>query len=246
MNNELLYKKKIFASSGILYQAAVDYIIDRANKDVLLRKRFVIALSGGQTPERLYELFSGSPYRERMPWGKTFIFWGDERCVPLDDERNNAHRAKVILLDKVDLPPENIYRIPVDLTPITAAKAYQKMLKDFFGKEEICFDLILLGLGENGHTASLFPGTRVVHSDKEEINAVYVEEEKMYRITMTAPLINKARHVLFLVTGEKKAGILKNVLSNIYEPDKYPAQLIRPREGYLFWFIDMEAAKQLA
>jgi 6-phosphogluconolactonase len=236
---------EIFADVELLYEAAASRIIALAKNAAALRKRFVISLSGGKTPEQLFKLLVDSPFSERMPWKNTFIFWGDERCVPLDNERNNAHQAKVVLLNKVPIPFNNIHRIPVNLPPVQAAQVYQQMLQVFFGDKDYCFDLILLGLGENGHTASLFPNTPVLNATEAEIQEVYIVEEKMFRITMTAPLINQAKHILFLVTGEKKATVLKTIIKGAYDPHQYPAQLIKPIDGDLHWFVDTAAAKEL-
>ena len=239
---KLKYKLKIFQTADELNKAAVEFIIAAAKKAIAMRGKFIISLSGGQTPQKLYSLLSESPYREQVQWEKTFVFWDDERCVPLDDERNNAHCAKFTLLDKIDIPESNIYAIPVNLSPGEAAVKYEKELKYFFGKEALRFDLILLGLGANGHTASLFPKTKVIDEQMEGIRAVYVEEEKMFRVTMTAPLINQARIILFLVTGENKAEILKKVFTVSYRPDQIPAQLIKPGDGELYWFVDGAAS----
>jgi 6-phosphogluconolactonase len=233
---------QVFETAETVNTVAVDFIIDIANKAIAERGRFVICLSGGQTPQQLYSLLAELPFCKQIQWKKTFVFWGDERCVPLNDERNNAHQAKIILLDKVDVPFSNIHRIPVNILAAEAAAEYEKEIKLFFNEGVPRFDLILLGLGENGHTASLFPGTKVINEQVEGIREVYVEEERMYRVTMTAPLINRARHILFLVTGKNKAEILNKILSAPFEPDKYPAQLIRPIEGQLHWFIDSAAA----
>jgi len=234
---------EVFQSIEELNKAAAEYIITVSNEAIIERGKFTIVLSGGDTPQRLYALLSEKPYREQINWNRTFIFWGDERCVPLNDKRNNAYQAKLILLDKIDIPLLNIHSIPVDLPPVVAASNYEKDLKVFFENDPVHFDIILLGLGENGHTASLFPGTKVIHEHAEGIRAVFVQEEKMFRITMTAPLINKARHILFLVTGEKKADILGKILnSSAPLHDKYPAQLIKSVHGDLLWFADQEAA----
>jgi 6-phosphogluconolactonase len=232
----------VFQTVDELNKAAIEYIISIANKAIKESGRFTISLSGGETPAKIYSLLSESPFNELMPWEKTFVFWGDERCVPLDSERNNAYNAILLLLSKVAVPKSNIFRIPVNLAPAEAAANYEKTINDFFEVESPNFDLILLGLGENGHTASLFPGTEVVNEQGKGVREVYVKEENTFRITMTAPLINSAHHILFLVTGEKKAIILKKVLTGSYQPDKYPAQFIKPVNGDLFWFVDSAAA----
>lgn len=211
----------------------------------MARGRFVLCLSGGNTPKGLYTLLSMKPYCDLVPWKYTFVFWGDERCVPPDDERNNAYMATSVFLSKIDLPSSNIFPIPVNLPPADAAKKYEETLKAFFRKEAPCFDLILLGLGENGHTASLFPGTSVLREKSHWVKEVFVEELQIYRITMTALLINKARQILFLVKGKEKSAILETILTVSLQPKKYPVQLIRPDQGEVSWYVDAKAASRL-
>ncbi len=236
------YNLEVFPTEDTLAKAAAEFIIEVAKKSIAAKGKFIIALSGGQTPEKLYSLLAEPPFREQIQWKKTFIFWGDERCVPLDDERNNAHQTISIFLDKVAIPQKNIHRIQVNLSPVEAAEEYEKEIDKFFMGDIPVFDLILLGLGTNGHTASLFPGTQVLHEQKPGVKAVYVEDLKAYRITMTAPLINLAHQILFLITGIEKAEIMKDVFSG---NNKYPSQLIKPVNGELRWFIDKEAANNL-
>ena len=235
---------RIFESDE-LAKAAAEYLIEIANEAIHARCRFAISLSGGHTPEKLFALLASDPYRTRMAWDKTYVFWGDERCVPSNDEQNNARMAKIFLLDKVDIPTSNIFPIPVDQEPEIAAIVYENSIKDFFGNQPPRFDLILLGLGENGHTASLFPGTDVLSEHAHLVKEVYVAEQKMYRITMTADLINQALNIIFLVEGEGKADILKTVLAGCYEPERLPAQLINPVAGKLVWVVDNKAAARL-
>jgi 6-phosphogluconolactonase len=237
---------EVFNDADKLTEAAADFIVGVGQEAININGRFVISLSGGHTPEKLYALLTLPSFRKRIDWKKTFFFWGDERCVPLDDERNNAHQAKLIWLDHMPVPLAHVHRIPVNLPPQDAATTYQKEIEGFFGSHPKRFDIMLLGLGENGHTASLFPGTPVVHENVEGVREVYVEEEKLFRVTMTAPLINQARHILFLVTGENKAVVLENILNTPLQPDLYPAQLIRSNEGELRWYVDKAAASLLS
>ena len=235
----------IFQDSAALAKAAADLMIKISKQAIESRGRFVISLSGGTTPENLFALLAKPPYRDQILWNKTFVFWGDERFVPSDDKRNNANKARTLLLDHIDIPAININPIPVDLEPDEAAKKYADIITKFFGKETPRFDLIFLGLGEDGHTASLFPGTDVVFENTRLVREVYVAEQKMYRITMTPLLINKARNIAFLVEGEKKAEVLKTVLRGPQQPDKLPAQVINPEDGKLYWFVDKKAAALL-
>lgn len=239
-------KLRVFSSVELLNRSAAELLVQIADEAVKARGRFLLCLSGGNTPKSLYALLSVNPYPDLIPWENTFVFWGDERCVPADDERNNAHEAKALLLQKTNLPSSHIFPVPVNLPPAGAANKYEQTLRDFFGQESPCFDLILLGLGENGHTASLFPGTMVLREKSRWVQQVFVKEQQMNRITMTAPLINQAHHILFLVTGAAKAGILKAVLTEPFQPERYPAQLIRPEQGEVYWFADKHAAAGLS
>jgi 6-phosphogluconolactonase len=236
---------KVFETPDLMSIAVADFIVQSAVESIAARGRFVISLSGGNTPNKVYSLLSSPSYKDQIDWTKTFIFWGDERCVPLNDERNNAHTARTVMLDKIDIAQDHIYPIQVQLPPAEAANAYEQMLKDFFVNEAPCFDLILLGLGENGHTASLFPGTPVIHESQRWVKEVYVADQKEWRITMTAPLINQARKIAFLVAGKPKAGVLQAVLKDSLHPDKYPAQLIKPANGHLYWFADQDATSRI-
>ena len=236
---------RVFRTMEAMNESAAQWLVDLAEKSVTARGRFVLCLSGGNTPKGLYTVLSMKPYHDLVPWKSTFVFWGDERCVPADDKRNNAHMANAVLLRKTDLPSSHVFPVPVNLPPADAARKYEETLRVFFGNGAPRFDLILLGLGENGHTASLFPGTAAVREKSHWVKDVFVGDQRMYRITLTAPLINKAHHVLFLVTGEKKSGILRTVLTAPRRPNRYPAQLIRPGQGEICWYVDGKAASQL-
>jgi 6-phosphogluconolactonase len=233
---------QVFPNGQPFFKAVADFIIRIANKSIKENGKFVVALSGGNTPNQLYSLLSSETYRKQIPWKKTFVFWGDERCVGLHDKLNNAHVAVSLLLDKVHIPPLNIFPIPVNLSPKEAAIQYEQTIKSFFGNAVPAFDLILLGLGENAHTASLFPATGILKEQNHLVKEVYVEEQKMFRISMTAPLMNLAHNIAFLLTGKSKAEVLKTVFTSAYQPNKYPAQLIKPINGELFWLADEDAA----
>lgn len=239
------YNLTDFKTTDDLNKAAAAFIIEAAENAIAARGRFIISLSGGKTPAGLYNLLASTLYKEKLQWKNVYIFWGDERCVPLDDERNNAYQAKKILLDKIEIPAKNIHRIHTNLAPEKAAADYEKEIDIFFKGDEQRFDLILLGLGDNGHTASIFPDTDLVKEKAKGIRAVYVAEEKKFRVSMTVPLINQALNILFLVTGVAKAAILEKVLTGPYQPDNYPAQLIKPVAGLLTWFTDDDAASLL-
>ncbi|MEO6833958.1 MAG: 6-phosphogluconolactonase [Chitinophagaceae bacterium] len=235
---------KVFKNKELLAKAAADFILAKAKKSVRECGRFSLVLSGGNTPQDLYGLLSREPFYSAMPWLKTFIFWGDERYVPRDDSRNNAGQAQAILLNKVPIPVENIFPILTEGAPKTCADAYQKSVLDFFGDNAPSFDFILLGLGENGHTASLFPSTEVLKETRKLVSEVYVAEQEMYRITMTVPLINQAKEIVFLVSGASKHAVLKHVLQSTSEAELLPATLIHPTNGSLLWMADSAAADE--
>jgi len=206
--------------------------------------RFTVALTGGSSPLILHELLSKPPYTESVPWDKTFVFWGDERAVPFDDEQNNAKMGFETLLNHIPVPATQIFRINSELPAEMAAEAYEAILKKHF-KEDRRFDLILLGMGADGHTASIFPGTAAVHEDKRWVCTGYNAEQKSKRITLTVPLINKAKNIFFSVFGDGKAKTLLNVRFGDYDPDNFPSQLVKPEDGNLTWYIDEAAGKFL-
>jgi 6-phosphogluconolactonase len=227
---------KKFDSKDLLAKAAADYIVELSAASIKESGQFSIALSGGTTPAVLFALLVKPPYVNQIDWKKTFIFWGDERAVPLDSPQNNAHNAKEDLLNHIDIPAENVFPIPTNLPPAEAAIRYENILKQFFKSDLPKFDLILLGMGDNGHAASLFPHTTILHEQQAIVKEVWVEEVNMNRISFTAPLINNARHILFLVAGKDKEDMLHKVLEGDYKPEDYPAQLIKGAK----WFVSVE------
>jgi 6-phosphogluconolactonase len=235
------HEKASRAAAQLFTEIAVDAI---ANK-----QRFTVALSGGNAPQELYKILATQPFKSQIPWKNTFIFWGDERFVPRDDPENNARMAREMLLNHVPIPSEQIFPIPTAGKPEEAAENYASTLASVFGDEDFPqFDLILLGLGENGHTASLFPHTGVLDEKNRwtgTIYLIYAKEKNQFRITLTAPVINHAKNIIFLAFGKKKADILANVLEGPQQPQKWPAQLIEPSSGSLYWFIDEAAGKKL-
>jgi 6-phosphogluconolactonase len=235
----------IYENLEKLSQAAAELFTDLAKQAITARGRFSVALSGGQTPRRLYEILAAAPLREQIPWGAVHVFWGDERYVPSDDPRSNALMAHQALLDHVPVLPEHIHPILCTLPPQQVASHYENELRDFFGNTPPTMDLILLGLGDNAHTASLFPHTAVLNEQQRWVAEVYVAEQDMVRVTLTAPLINQANQVVFLVSGSDKASALKNVLEGPYQPHEFPAQLIHPNGARPIWLIDKAASHKL-
>ncbi len=246
MNRNQKNNIRVFKSATELAKATADLMLMISKKAIESQGKFSVSLSGGTTPENLFSLLALPPYRDEIEWNKSFVFWGDERVVPSDNKLNNARMAKTLLLDKIKIPSQNIFPIPVDLEPEKAALEYAVTIKDFFGKEPPHFDLILLGLGENGHTASLFPHTAVVFENTQLVKSVYVAEQNMFRITMTPVLINNARNIIFMVTGENKASVLNTIINGPQQPENFPAQVIHPEAGNLYWFVDEQAATLLS
>ncbi|QMU29577.1 6-phosphogluconolactonase [Adhaeribacter radiodurans] len=236
---------RIFRNTDELSQTAAEIFRQTAQEAVQARNKFTVALTGGSSPDKLYRLLAQSPLREEIPWEQTYIFWGDERWVPLSDERSNAKMAFETLLNHVPIPPNQIYPMWSDVPPEEYAQQYEDLLRDHFNETNAGFDLILLGMGDDGHTASLFPGTTVLHEKERWVQAYYLEPQQMYRITLTAPFINQANKIVFLTYGEKKTNALYEVLEGEPNPEKYPAQLIQPPNGEIIWLVDEAAANRL-
>jgi 6-phosphogluconolactonase len=231
-----------------LVQAAGDYFIAAAASALEERQKFTCALSGGNTPLPLFRLLASSDKANKLDWRKISFFWGDERPVPPQHPDSNFGHANQLLLEPRKVPATNIHRIQGELDPPTAAALYQQEIQGYFQGKNPCFDLIFLGLGSDGHTASLFPGTRVVLQPNayQWVAANQVPQLDTWRITLTSRAINAARLILFLVSGASKAKALEAVLEGPYQPDLYPAQLVQPDSGKLVWLIDQEAGKNLS
>ncbi|MDD2310127.1 MAG: 6-phosphogluconolactonase [Desulfuromonadaceae bacterium] len=234
---------RICADAEALSFAAADLFAAEAWQAVQARGRFTVALSGGSTPRRTYELLGQEPFRDQIPWQNTHFFWGDERCVPANDLRNNARMAHQTLLDHVHVPSEQIHPMICNSSPQKAATKYEELLCNFFSSGPPRFDLVLLGLGDNGHTASLFPGTSALGEQQRWVAEVYVAEEGLYRLTLTAAAINQAALVVFLVSGLGKSSILRKVFEDTDDPKSIPATLIKPVNGNLLWLVDRDAAR---
>lgn len=235
----------IVEDEAALADAAARAIVDVALEAVKARGRFTIALAGGLTPRTTYERLAASPLREQMPWERTWVFFGDERGVPPDHPDSNYRMAHSALLAKVPIPPGQIARIRGEADdPEAAAAEYARLITDVFGSrrgELPAFDLILLGMGIDGHIASLFPGSPVLKEVFRPVAAVHAAAASIpQRFTFTFPLINAARRVMFLVAGAEKAKGLKTVLA---EPGSgLPAAMVRPTDGHLVWLLDRQAA----
>ena len=233
-----------FKDGEALSNAAATFIADSIVATLRTKDRYTIALSGGSTPKRLHQILAGSPYKEQIDWTKLHIFWGDERAVPFEDSRNNAKMAFDTLLDLVPVPPAQIHVMRTDISPEQSAAEYEKILHRYFDATPTSFDLVLLGMGDDGHTLSLFPGTAVIHEETRWATAFFLKAQDMYRITLTKTIVNKSACVAFLTAGNAKAHALKEVLEGAYNPDLYPSQVIKPI-GQLHWFVDEAAAAGL-
>jgi 6-phosphogluconolactonase len=225
---------------------AAERIALAAGRAIEVHGRFSIALSGGSTPKLLHQILADQ-YRDRIDWPKVEVFFGDERAVPPDHPESNFRMAHQTLLSKVAIPGDNVYRMRGEIDPHEAAKEYGLMLKEKFGDGGSGggLDLVLLGMGEDGHTASIFPATPAVDETHHRVVANYVEKSttgKSWRITMTAPFINRARQVIVMVTGASKAKVLAEALEGERDVNRLPVQLINPVSGKLTWLIDAKAA----
>ncbi|MGC1962604.1 MAG: 6-phosphogluconolactonase [Candidatus Sulfotelmatobacter sp.] len=231
-----------------LFQAAADEVLRAATHAVAERGRFTIALSGGSTPRSMYTLIAANA-SVTLPWDRMFFFFGDERHVPPDDPESNYRMANESLLAKVPVPPANVFRIPAENPDAEAAEMYEQTLRKFFALaagEFPRFDLILLGIGPDGHTASLFPETVALQEKTRLVVANWVEKLNTSRITLTLPVLNHARCIAFLVSGIDKAAALHEVLEGKAPGEKYPSKLVQPSEGKLIWFVDRAAASELS
>lgn len=238
-------KVLVAADTKELDEAAAEMIEQSAVDAIKQRGTFSIALSGGSTPKPLYALLATSPWRERIDWEKTHFFWGDERWVPSSSSQSNYRMAKDALISKVPVPADNVHRMQTDSgEPEDSAEQYEDELKRILG-ERPQVDFNLLGIGTNGHTASLFPGRPTLNVRDRLVVADYIPEVKMNRITFTVPAINDSRRIVFLVAGAEKAEVLAEVLLGNHDPERLPSQLIRANDGDLIWLLDEPAAARL-
>jgi 6-phosphogluconolactonase len=231
-----------------LSRRAAEEFVRLAGQSVGHSGRFTVALSGGSTPKSLYHLLAGPAYSERVPWHKVHFFWGDERCVPPAHRESNYGMAKAALLSKVPIPEENVHRMAGEKEPPVAAAEYEQTLSEFFALAAGTwprFDLMLLGVGEDGHTASLFPDSDALENRERLVVATYVEKLKTYRLTLTLPVINHAANIWFLVAGASKAAIVSRILKADPPSCRLPAARVAPVDGRLIWFITHDAAAAL-
>jgi len=241
---------RLFADAAEVSRAAADEFVRRAAEAVVARGRFTVALSGGSTPQRLYQLLADPALRAQVDWTRVDLFWGDERCVPPTSNDSNYHTAQEAMLSRLPIPPARIHRIEAERSDReAAARDYQAVLARTFGVDANgappVFDLILLGMGPDGHTASLFPDTTALDETTRWVVVNHVPKFAADRITMTYPILNAAREVLFLVAGADKAEPLVEVLEGPPDSHRLPSQRVRPATGQLIWFVDRQASARL-
>jgi 6-phosphogluconolactonase len=246
---------RVLPDAATVQQTAAEAFVERVAGAVDARGLALVALSGGSTPRGLHALLAdpGQPYRARVPWEAVRFFWGDERPVPPDHADSNYRMARETLLSRLPVRPEHVHRIPAeDPEPARAAEAYARTLREVFAAHGRLeggwprFDLVLLGMGADGHTASVFPGTAAVHETTRWVVAPWVPKLATHRITLTPPVLRRAEAVVFLVTGGDKAAALAAVLEGPPQPDVYPSQVVRPLDGTALWLVDRAAAARLA
>ncbi|KPK83133.1 MAG: 6-phosphogluconolactonase [Gemmatimonas sp. SM23_52] len=249
MGRKARFQLRIFSDPEQLARGAAQEFVRRTTAGQAAERPFAVVLSGGSTPKRMFELLAGEPYRDQVLWERIHFFWGDERSVPPDHPDSNFAAANQALLSRLELSADNLHRIQAELDdPGLAAARYEDELRRFFGlaEEEMPrFDLVFLGMGADGHTASLFPGTQALDEERRLAVATWVAKLGAHRVSLTCPVFNNAACILFLVSGAEKAETLRQVLESGREPLRYPAQLIRPQNGELLWYVDEAAAQRL-
>lgn len=243
------FRVQVSDNHEALCRLAAEHFVQTVLNAVSAADRATVALSGGSTPRGLYALLATEPYRVRVPWEKVHVFWGDERCVPPDDAQSNYKMAHDALLAHVSILPENIHRMRGEAADLdAAARDYEEEICAALGSASATpsFDLIHLGMGDDGHTASLFPHTQALCEGERMVASNAVEKLATHRLTFTYPLLNAAAQVVFLACGDGKAAVLEKVLEGPYEPSQYPSQGVQPAQGTTLWLLDKTAAACLS
>lgn len=240
------YTLHVLESPEAFNQFGAELLTTISQEAVAARGQCAIALSGGGTPAGIYKLWGERPYRDQMPWQQTHLFWGDERLVPPDDPGSNFKQIADLLLPNVPIPPQNVHRAKGELPTETAVAHYTEQLQTLSTEDNPpIFDIVLLGMGSDGHTASLFPGSPVVQPEWVVSVTANYNGRPAQRLSLTPTIINNARHVIFLVTGSSKAQMLQKVLHGPHQPEQLPAQRIQPTHGTLTWLVDTAVAQNL-
>lgn len=236
---------EIFSKFEAMIEKAVTYFIDLANVSIQSHDAFFVALSGGNTPKPLYRALAAPQNQTRIAWDRVHLFWGDERNVPADHPESNYKMVKENLIDQVPIPPKNVHRVSTELDFWEAAEHYERKMRRVFSGDWPEFDLILLGMGDDGHTASLFPYSSGVNEEKRWFIANFAPRKDSWRLTLTKNAINSARNIIVLVQGHNKASMLRDVFAGTYDPISKPIQLISPINGEMIWLLDRAAGQEL-
>ena len=231
----------LYSNKDKLVAATTEHVVNSIGQAIEKNGLCNIALAGGNTPGGVYSMLATIPYRDRVNWNRLHLFWGDERVVPPEHQDSNFRMVQETLLDHIKIQEENVHRIRGEIAPELSAEEYAELLDVHFKTDLPHFDLILLGLGEDGHTASLFPGTDAVEECEKHTVAVFVPKLNTWRVTLTLPVINAAREILFLVSGRSKSEIVQHIMSIKQPAKELPATMINPQNGELHWMLDSEA-----
>jgi len=251
-HKEIAVKKSGFIikeTSERLAIAAADMFADHARTCILEHGRFAVAISGGSTPRAMNKLLASEPYHDTMPWDKIHIFWVDERCVPEEVSTSNYGNAKTDFIDLVPIPKDNVHPVPVNVPPEEGKRRYEHELREFFQLTRATFpvfDMIILGMGRDGHTASLFSGQTSLLEDKQLVLVVKGGDPDVSRLTMALPVLNNSRQTVILVSGKEKAAVIKRVFSNRSDSDRLPIQMVQPQRCELIWMLDRDAASLIS
>ncbi len=228
-----------------LSEHIASWMVEYICKILSTKERFSIALTGGNTPKKLYEILASDEYKNKIDWSRANVFIGDERFVSFDDERSNAKMIQQTLLDHVAADPAHIHFMQTEnMSPETASNSYEEILQHYFNKNnsQSTFDLVLLGMGDDAHTLSLFPDQKdAINEQAKWCTYLWLEQQNMYRLTLTAPIVNASKCIAFLVNGKNKTKALNNVLHQPYNPEEFPSQIIKPANGELHFFVDEPA-----
>ncbi|KHE92435.1 MAG: 6-phosphogluconolactonase [Candidatus Scalindua rubra] len=231
----------VYPNKEKLVAATAEHVADCIEQAIQQNGLCNVALSGGNTPGGVFSLLASSPYRGCVDWSRLHLFWGDERMVPPEHPDSNFRMVQETLLDHIKIPDKNVHRMRGEIAPELAAEEYAELLDVHFKGSLPCFDLILLGLGEDGHTASLFPDTDAVEECEKHVVAVFVPKLSAWRVTLTLPVLNAARKILFLVSGKSKSEMLQRIMSNKQPAKEIPATMVNPQNGELHWMLDSDA-----
>ncbi len=239
----------VFPNLDVLNTEVADRFAQLARQHTKTGRRFFMAISGGETPKRLYKRLAAEPYRSRIPWRRVEIFWTDERCVPASHPESNFGNARRLFLSKIPIPKDNIHRMPTELgDPLVIAEAYEQTLRKAFQRRRQAkpvFDLILAGVGADGHVASLFPGSAAVLEKRHWVTAARRRDADVPRVTLTLPVLNCAKHLIFLVAGRKKAAMLFTAFGKKRVSRQLPVSQVQPGQGSAIWFVDRQAAQRI-